>query len=138
MMKFLIPVIIIFTLLSCSKTSDKNSGGASTDTLQPAVRDSMNSSADSVDYLRLESYIVPDQNDTTSCYIIHHNCAVIVNPTDKQIDDMIKLNGEDDFATIADDFSYYQSTAMQMIDSVGVKTESSEKQYIKFIGDKNS
>ena len=135
MMKFLISVITIFTLLSCSKT-DKSSTATSADSLQTEIKDSVEVDSDS--YLKLESYTAPDQTDTALYYIIDHDCAVIISPTDKQIDDMIKLNGEDDFATIADDFSYYQSVALQKLDSAGVKTESSEKQYLKFVGDKGA
>jgi hypothetical protein len=138
-MRFLIFTITAFALLSCSKTTDKNSNAAS-DSLKLTIKDSV-SNATAIDYdsyLKVESYVVPDQTDTSTCYVIDHDCAVIVNPTDKQIDEMIKLNGEDDFATIADDFSYYQSMAMQMIDSVGIKSESFEKQYVKFIGEKKS
>jgi len=138
-MRFLIFIITAFALLSCSKTTDKNSSTTS-DTLKLTAKDSV-SNATAIDYdsyLKVESYVVPDQTDTFTCYMIDHDCAVIVNPTDKQIDEMIKVDGEDNFATIADDFSYYQSMAIQMIDSVGVKTESFEKQYVKFIGEKKS
>ncbi|HEY8937547.1 MAG TPA: hypothetical protein VIM65_20115 [Cyclobacteriaceae bacterium] len=135
-MRFLIYTITVFTLLSCSKTTDKNSS-ATNDTLQTATKDSV-SSGDSADYSKLESYTAPEQTDTALYYTIDHDCAVIISPTDKQIDEMIKANGEDNFATIADDFSYYQSEAMQKLDSVGVKTTSSEKQYLKFAGDKGA
>lgn len=91
-------------------------------------------SATNFDYLVLDSYACLEPADTSLVEIIDQDCALIIYPTDQQIEDMKKEYGEDDFYTIADDSQYYQAMAIEKLDSAGIKKEGTEKRYVKFTG----
>jgi hypothetical protein len=87
-------------------------------------------------YINLENYIVADA-DTSNVQEINASCAVIVNPTGDQMQSMEKEYG-DDFATMADDYSFYQSEAIIKFDSAKVKVVNAEKRFVKLIGKSGS
>jgi len=57
----------------------------------------------------------------SSTKFIKYPCAVIVKPTDKQIDSMKKSVDSDAFYTAVDDNVFYTSTASAFLDSMKVK-----------------
>ncbi len=131
-MRLFCAIILSITLLSCGKTKENATAG---DTLKTSKPDS--AKADAFDYeaqFKLENYLVSDQADTSKVQTINFDCAVVIYPTDEQIEEMKKSGSEDDFATIADDASFYQAQASQTIDSVGIKTVVANKQFLKFTG----
>jgi hypothetical protein len=87
-------------------------------------------------YINLENYTVADA-DSANIQSINFNCAVVVNPTDDQVQSMEKEYG-DDFATMADDYSFYQSEAIIKFDSAKVKVVDAEKRFVKLIGTSRS
>ncbi len=131
-MRIIIGIIFILGLFGCGRTKDNKSG----------VTDSLKVSADSVkkdefDYdsqFKLENYIVEDQTDTSKVQVIDFSCALIIDPTADQVDEMKKKEGEENFYVGADDAIFYQAQALDLIDSAVVKKEFVKKQFIKFIG----
>lgn len=87
---------------------------------------------------KLETYLTDSTIVNDSMQVIDYDCAVLIYPTGAQIDEMIKANGEDDFYTIADDNSWYQGTAIGMIDSVNVKTTSATLPFLRLKGKDNA
>lgn len=82
---------------------------------------------------RLETYLTSPKADTATVQVISEPVALIIVPTTEQAAAMEKEFGED-FYTIADDASYYQSIAIGMIDSLGIKSVNATKPFISFKG----
>jgi hypothetical protein len=82
----------------------------------------------------LDNYLVYVHIDTNDLQQIDETVALLVYPSDEQIEEMKKEYGEDDFYTVADDANYYQGTAIGMIDSLGVKTVTAKNKFILFQG----
>lgn len=123
--------IIAILLLGCtgknqqsdSKTTD-NSATLTVDTTQFEYKD----------YQKLESYLSNAKVSDSSFEVVEFDCAILVYPTERQIDEMKKETGEDDFYTIADDCQYYQGVAIGIIDSIGIKTITASKQFLRLKG----
>lgn len=86
------------------------------------------------DYFKLESYFSKIKIKDRCFEIVDFDCAILIFPNDKQIEELKKVNGGDDFYTIADDNQYYQGTAIGIIDSIGIKTITVSKQFLRLIG----
>ncbi len=87
---------------------------------------------------KLESYIEKSKIDNSKLQNINFDCAILIYPTDRQISEMKKEQGEESFYTVADDNMYYQGTAIGLLDSLKIKTITAEKTYLKLTGEKNS
>jgi hypothetical protein len=125
--------VFIFTLIVSCTVKKAEPEAAVADTTDTEV-DSAVMKGDIPDYeamFKLETYVVPPQGDTSLVQEIHESMALIVLPTPAQVEAMEAEYGED-FYTIADDASYYQSIAMQMIDSLQVKTVHASKRFVQF------
>ena len=85
-------------------------------------------------YTNLNNYIVEEKN-ASDIQLIDSTCVVVIGPTDEQIQKMEKEYG-DDFETIVDDNSYYQSEAIMKFDSTNIRTVAATKRYLKFQGPK--
>jgi len=70
-------------------------------------------------------------NDLT----IDFDCAVLIYPTEEEINKMKKTYGEDDFYIIADDNNWYQGMAIEMLDSVGIKKATVHGDSLRFKGE---
>ena len=90
-----------------------------------------------VDYFKLDSYIVNEVIDSSKLFMIDNDCALLISPTTERIESMKKEYGED-FFTIADDATYYQGTAIGLLDSLKIKTVSTTKSNVKFNGTSKS
>ncbi len=84
--------------------------------------------------LTFDDYIETKTVSAGEVQEISESCALIISPTDDQIEQMKKEYGEDDFYTVADDATFYQGTARKIIDSLGVKTIDANKSLVKFNG----
>jgi len=134
-MRLFCAIILSLSLLSCGKTKET---ATTSDTLITSTPDS--TKAGKFDYdaqFKLENYLA-EQTDTSKVQTIAFDCAVIIYPSPDQIEEMEKAEGEENFATIADDASFYQSQASQIIDSVGIKTVMANKPFLKFTGSKKN
>lgn len=127
--------VIIFTLglLSCSRSTDNNSS-TQVDSVNAILVDTTKTEIDYEGLFKLESYLVTTPVDTSRVQTIDFDCAILVYPTDEQIEEIKKEEGEDDFYTIADDNNWYQGLAIEMLDSVGIKKEGASRQFIRLIG----
>jgi hypothetical protein len=67
--------------------------------------------------------------------IIDFDCAVLIYPTEEEIDEMRKKYGDEDFYIIADDNNWYQGMAIDMLDSVGIKKATVHCDSLRFRGE---
>lgn len=79
----------------------------------------------------IDDYLVESINDT-AIQKISGRLVLIIHPGQEQIDAMLKEYGEEDLSTILDDASFYQSSAINLIDSLGIKTVTAEKRFIYY------
>jgi len=131
--------IILALLASCSRKNNPNGDTLASDS-GTIIPDSATfaKNNEEVDAWKLESYLTKELPDTTTIQTVTSDCAVLIYPTDDQIDELTRENGEEDFATIADDSNYYQSVAIDLLDSAGIKTVTASRHYLKFVGKNNS
>lgn len=83
-------------------------------------------------FTSLANYVVANPSQLPAIRI-DSPCVIMVNPTPEQVSKMEEEYG-DDFATIADDNSYYQAEAISKLDSASVKVIFAEKRYVSFVG----
>ena len=88
---------------------------------------------ESENLFKLENYLVQGKVGGADVQTISTSSVLVVNPTDEQIAEMEKEYGED-FPTIADDASFYQSNAMSVIDSLGINNVTAEKPFALLVG----
>jgi hypothetical protein len=128
MVRFFTLAVALVLLSACSKTGNIEDSSGSIDSLSNASADSI-----ATDYTLLENYIHTDAVDTTDLETIDYDCAVLIYPTEEQIETMKNEYGEDDFYTIADDSQYYQAAAIEKLDSAGiVQVVSNTKRFLTF------
>lgn len=87
-------------------------------------------------FYKLKSYLINEITNTGDLEIIDYDCAVIINPTSGQIEELKNNMSEEDFYTVADDNQYYQGLAFVLLDSLKVRIVSTDKKFLKFVGDK--
>jgi hypothetical protein len=137
-MRQIIVVFLICGLSCCSHPSDKK---AQADIQDSAFRKEQIGSDttrnNDIDYFKLDSYLVDEVSDTSKLFTIDNDCALLISPTLERIESMKKEYGED-FFTIADDATYYQGMAIGLLDSMKIKTVSTDKANVKFIGTSKS
>ncbi|MFN8208265.1 MAG: hypothetical protein U0T82_12795 [Bacteroidales bacterium] len=133
--------IIIVTLLGCSKPGTNSSKNLSSDSLDSKIIQSNaasdTSTIDNIDLYKLESYLTKLPFEIENFEIIDFNCAILIYPTKEQIDEM-KQGDEDDFYIVADDNNWYQGMAIEIIDSLSIKTVTANKRFIRFKGQQKS
>lgn len=124
-------MIIGIGLLSCSKREGNTT-----------------SQADSLDSEPLYSALTLDEykefynSDSTMInggvledLTIDFDCAVLIYPTEEEINKMKKSYGEDDFYIIAENNNWYQGMAIEMLDSVGIKKVTVHGDSLRFEGE---
>lgn len=108
---------------------------ADTVSLDTLTAKSVFSQEDSSSYFILTNYfkdpeIVPERKELQ---VVDSTCAVIVYPTDEQLESLKTETGEK-FMEFADNYSYYQGIAIEMLDSIDIGTVKAETRYITFKG----
>lgn len=134
-MKQFIAIIFCVTFWACGKKQDNAT------TINPIKISASNSTKTDDEYaaqFKLENYLAGEQNDASKVQVIDFDCAVLIYPTHEQVEEMKKTEGEDEFYTIADDANFYQTRAIQLLDSAGIKTAGTQKQFVKFVGGRSS
>ncbi|MDO5971890.1 hypothetical protein Q4Q35_18975 [Flavivirga aquimarina] len=86
------------------------------------------------DYDKILKYFVLPDYDTTKTQIIKQNSALLISPTDKQINYLKQKNGEDTFYIVADDNNYYMSNIITLLDSFNIKRCNAKKRSLTFMG----
>ncbi|MBN8701863.1 MAG: hypothetical protein J0M08_02285 [Bacteroidetes bacterium] len=138
-MKSLYVYILIATgLLSCTSQTQQSDNKA-LDSLTTISADTIakidTSSFGYEDYGKLESYLAKNKINSSSLQVIDYDCAILIYPTENQIKEMEKENGEEAFYTIAEDSQFYQGNAIGIIDSLGIKTIKASGQFLRLKGD---
>ncbi len=93
--------------------------------------------SDPLSYLNLDNYIQPVSVPLESDVIqeVDSTCALLVYPTDAQLEELKNKNGEN-FQSIAMDNTYYHGLAIEMLDSINVETITAETRLIRFLDKK--
>lgn len=125
--------LLLTLLFSC------NSKSATSDTVEdtndvPALQIPEETAQEFDRWYQIQNYIVQGNIPDDSIQVVDAVGVIVINPTDEQIDKMIREYGEDDFYTVADDNSFYQASAMAQLDSFAVHTVMAEKRYLKLAG----
>ena len=126
--------IVCFGLCSCSPTTDKGLSSATPDSIPTVTADTLG--ATDFDYesiFKLDSYLTKIA-DNDSIQIVDFDCAILIYPTQEQVDDMIKTEGEDDFYVGADDSNWYQAQAIDTLDYTAIKTITASGQFLRLKG----
>ena len=125
---------ITLILLNCSNPA-KDSSATSTDSLttEPTTQADI-SGISHDDFFKLESYLVQSINDTSIVKIIDYDCAIFVDPSEAQAEEMKKKYGEDVFYTVADDNSFYDSQAIDSLNLANIRIISLNKDFLKLKG----
>lgn len=136
-------LITALVLASCGPSKKENvSELEPVDTVQsvsPVVPDTLvvegtEEESNFEDVFKLDNYLVKGGVTEKDLHQISESVALLISPTHEQIEEMKKEYGEEDFYTVADDNSYYQGTAIGMIDSLGVKMIGDKSRFIRFEG----
>lgn len=130
-MKLVAAIVSVFVIMSCSKPSDNQANTEQPDTLQ-TLRQRLIDTTEV--YNQFQEYLDYGAIDTAKLLVIDYDCALLVYPTEEQIEEMKKEYGEDDFYAIADDANFYQGTAIGLLDSLKVKTVTATKPFVRFNG----
>jgi hypothetical protein len=129
-------ILLILVCCSCGvKTVETNSA-------LTEVGDTLRAGFDENNYesfLDLKNYRVDGQPDAAQILLVDSSAVVIVNPTDAQVKELEEKYGED-FYTIADDASFYQSEAMMRLDSAAIRqiSLSPDQRYVRLKGNASS
>ena len=93
---------------------------------------------DSTTFFVLTNYLKDSAQEVprTDLQVVDSTCAVIIYPTDAQLD-ILKFETGDKFMEIADAYSYYQGIAIVLLDSIDIGTIEGEKRFITFKGPKS-
>jgi hypothetical protein len=89
-------------------------------------------------FSRIDAYLQSEPVNGDEEEWFESDCALLIHPTEDQIDAMIKEYGEEDFHIIADDNVWYHSSAGVLLDSVGVRVLTPTKRFVKLAGEDSS
>ncbi len=128
--KYCLLLISLVTGLSSCSLKKENDSEQKSDSLQSKT----NTVSKDIDYYSLQTYVVSPISDTSQVLKIDFDCALLIGPTSEQIEELRKENSEDDFATIADDGSYYQATSNMLLDSMKIKVVDATKDMVQYVG----
>lgn len=121
-------VLICVGLFNCSKPTanqtDTQSESEVSDSDEPSFED----------YYKLESYQVAGNVNPAEVQSVDFDCAIIVHPTEEQMEEIKAEQGEESFYSIADDYTFYQSLALEKVDSAGIRREAATMRYIRLSG----
>lgn len=132
-------LLIIIAILNCSRTTDSQLSIQPTDTSANLVAIATTTetiTTEEFDYeslFKLDSYLskkIPD----SALQIIDFDCAILIYPTDEQIEEMKKIEGEEAFYIGADDSNWYQGMSIETMDSVGIKQITASGQFLRLKG----
>lgn len=124
-------IVSLFTLAICAGC--KNAGQQETATADSTtVLKDENLAYDQL--FKLQSYLTEGRIDEVDVQSIDSSCAILIYPTEDQIAELKKTEGEENFETIADDSNFYQGTAISLLDSLGIKTVTANKKYVRLSG----
>ncbi|MBX2901716.1 MAG: hypothetical protein KF775_18850 [Cyclobacteriaceae bacterium] len=134
-MKLTLLIIVFVGLLSCSRSNQKQPTALNKQPLAADPNDLLDTTEFTFeDFGKLESYLAKNKINPSLLETIDFDCVILIYPSDKQIDEMKKEYGEEDFYIIADDNIFYQGTAIGIIDSVGIKHVTVTKQFLRLNG----
>lgn len=133
-MRMMLPLLLL-VLTACSGKKREQAEVVSSNAGETSA-DATIGTAAPLDYdalFKLETYLANPENDTSLLQVITESVALMITPTEAQVNALEAEYGED-FYTIADDASYYQAMAGMMIDSLGVNSVNASKPFVQFIG----
>ena len=148
-MKKLIQIILIGIIISSCNSkkkteirteSESKPEKTVTESLQTDLKESLVNNQTKKDWKELNLGRIENENitvsknqiDTTDIYNADNQNVIFISPTKKEINEMKKRLGEDDFYTVADDINYYRSQAYEFLESRKMKSYQTDKRFIRF------
>lgn len=146
---FLLFLVVIFTLNSCSEHEKKSNKEIITQNLVSVEKNSSHDSISKIqrtnpftqkkentnsyeESLQLKNYLI-DKIPSRDFHTITENTVIFTHPDSKQIKKFKKEIGEEDFYIVADDNSWYQFQAGEYFEKKKMTILYPEKRYLKFI-----
>ena len=130
--------VLLLFLIACNNNDlDKsfNSNVKTIDTLElPSDVTKVKNYSYHNDYLKILKYFDIPEYDTSVVQIIEQESALLIIPTNKQIEYLKNKIGNDDFYIAADDNNYYISNLILLLDSFDINVEIAKKRKITFKG----
>lgn len=126
-------LLTVLFILSCSSTQTEvhNSSLIGTENIVENGFDSNTFES----FLRLENYLTTAQITTPEIQVIDSTCAILVNPTEAQFNEMEETFGEEELAILTDDNGYFQISARLILDSASIKMTEVENRFIRLVGE---
>ena len=139
-------IILSAGLFSCTKTSDNKLINNTTDsvgTLEKVEKVEKVETIDATNYdyaelFKLDSYLTKNAIDEERLETVDYDCAILIYPTESQIEEMKRTEGEETFYIAADDSNWYQGQAIGIIDSLGIKTFTAKGRYLRLKGQRET
>jgi hypothetical protein len=128
--------LLIMVLVACARTKDSQTQTTDLTTSHLRLQDTARIDINQL-YL-LESYLYDQPLDTAQVIEVDFDCAILVFPSDEQIQQMKIEYGEQDFYIIADDNNWYQGTSIGLLDSANVMKVTPKKQFVRLVGNEGT
>lgn len=135
-MRYILTLTVFPLLLGCSGVDNR----ANDDVIDTSSSEKVYTALSLNEYKEMydiQNYVTPKVDDSRT-EIIDFDCAILIYPTDEQIEEMKKQMGEDDFYIVADDNNWYQGTAIGLIDSLNIRKFTASERYLVLKGNNKS
>jgi hypothetical protein len=131
-MRQTLTILVLTMLLGCSKVDNESN----TEVAHNSTMEKVYTAATLDEYQAMysvQSYITT-QEDESKTEMIDFDCAILIYPTDRQVEEMKKAMGEEDFYIVADDNNCYQATVIDLIDSLNIMKVTANGTYLRLKG----
>lgn len=126
-------LLVLILLTACSPGAKNESPVEVADTTQ--ISEDVYSNAE---FFSLASYLTNEPADPADVQQIDSSCIIVITPTMAQMDAMTKEYG-DELESVVDDAFYYQGMALDIIDSLKIKSVNADtKSFLKLNGSTKS
>jgi hypothetical protein len=140
-MKYSLALMTFAILSRCSVKENKSASQAQTTGDNPIAVDSSSGpvyTALPLDEYQLmydiRSYVTTSAN-ASETETMAATCAILIYPTQEQIEEMKQRMGDEDFYIAADDNNWYQGKAIGLLDSLNIKIVTAKTRYLMLKGD---
>src|SRR5687768_13593579 len=81
----------------------------------------------------INTYITA-QAEESKTETIDFDCAILIYPTDEQIEEMKKTMGDQEFYAVTEESNWYQGRAFDLLDSLHIKKVTANARYLRLKG----